>query len=239
MRLAALPGSEAGDRCRQPSSSAVAAAQAVTVPRRPAQAEVGTGAHRERLVGWWRRRPRLLRGARQQRRTTVGVLRPRQWRVVCARGVRLMAYAELHCLSNFTFLRGASHPEELVARAHELGYTALALTDECSFAGIVRAHVAAKECGLKLIVGSEIRLVEGPHVVLLATDRAGYGKLSAIITHGRRSAAKGNYKLALGDLGDGVPGCLVLLLAARRLRVREHRDQRVVRRRIAARTLLV
>ncbi|MDT3707838.1 MAG: error-prone DNA polymerase [Thiobacillus sp.] len=124
-----------------------------------------------------------------------------------------MAYAELHCLSNFTFLRGASHPEELVARAHELGYTALALTDECSFAGIVRAHVAAKECGLKLIVGSEIRLVEGPHVVLLATDRAGYGKLSAIITHGRRSAAKGNYKLALGDLGDGVPGCLVLLLA--------------------------
>src|SRR5690554_3367310 len=66
-----------------------------------------------------------------------------------------MGYAELHALSNFTFLRGASHPEELVERAAELGYDALALTDECSVAGIVRALVAAEERGLKLIVGSE------------------------------------------------------------------------------------
>ncbi|MGC2048738.1 MAG: PHP domain-containing protein, partial [Gallionella sp.] len=71
-------------------------------------------------------------------------------------------YAELHCLSNFTFLCGASHPEELVTCAHELGYAALAITDECSLAGIVRAHMAAKACGLKLIVGSEIRFAEGP-----------------------------------------------------------------------------
>ena len=91
-------------------------------------------------------------------------------------------YAELHCLSNFTFLRGASHPEELVERAHELGYSALAITDECSLAGIVRAHVAAKACGLKLIVGSEIRFADGPRIVLLATDRTGYGNLSALIT---------------------------------------------------------
>ncbi|MGE5320421.1 MAG: PHP domain-containing protein, partial [Hyphomicrobiaceae bacterium] len=97
-----------------------------------------------------------------------------------------MAYAELHCLSNFTFLRGAAHAEELVERAHELGYAALAITDECSLAGIVRAHVAAKECGLKLIVGSEIKFSEGPRVVLLATDRTGYGHLSALITQGRR-----------------------------------------------------
>jgi error-prone DNA polymerase len=122
-------------------------------------------------------------------------------------------YAELHCVSNFTFLRGASHPEELVARAHELNYAALAITDECSLAGIVRAHVAAKECGLKLIVGSEIRLGDGPRVVLLATNRAGYGNLSALITQGRRSATKGRYTLTLDDLGAGVPGCLVLLLA--------------------------
>ena len=60
-------------------------------------------------------------------------------------------YAELHCLSNFSFLRGASHAEELVARAKELGYSALAITDECSFAGIVRAHVAAKQAGIKLL----------------------------------------------------------------------------------------
>ncbi len=124
-----------------------------------------------------------------------------------------MAYAELHCLSNFTFLRGASHPEELVARAHELGYAALAITDECSLAGVVRAHVAAKECGLKLIVGSEIQFSEGPRVVLLATNRAGYGKLSALITQGRRSATKGRYALVLDDLRDGLPGCLALLLA--------------------------
>jgi error-prone DNA polymerase len=123
-----------------------------------------------------------------------------------------MAYAELHCLSNFTFLRGASHPEELMARAHELGYAAIALTDECSLAGIVRAHVAAKECGLKLIVGSEIRFAEGPRVVLLATDRTGYGNLAALITQGRRNAIKGSYSLSLEDIRDGVDGCLALLL---------------------------
>src|SRR5215470_11842915 len=83
-------------------------------------------------------------------------------------------YAELHCLSNFTFLRGASHPEELVARAHELSYAALAITDECSLAGVVRAHVEAKKCKLPLIVGSEFRLDEGLRLVLLATTRASY-----------------------------------------------------------------
>ncbi len=67
-------------------------------------------------------------------------------------------YAELHCLSNFTFLRGASRAAELVERAARLGYAALAITDECSVAGIVRAHVAAKEHGLELIVGAEFRL---------------------------------------------------------------------------------
>src|SRR5215470_12957637 len=97
----------------------------------------------------------------------------------------LPAYAELHCVSNFTFLRGASHPEELVSRAAALGYSALALTDECSFAGAVRAHVAAKDIGLQLIVGSEIQLKDGPKLVLLATDRGGYGHLADLITRGR------------------------------------------------------
>ena len=87
----------------------------------------------------------------------------------------LPAYAELHCLSNFTFLRGASRPEELVESAHALGYAALAVTDECSLAGVVRAHVVAKEIGLPLILGSEIRFDDGPKLVLLATDREGYG----------------------------------------------------------------
>ena len=121
-----------------------------------------------------------------------------------------MSYAELHCISNFTFLRGASHPEELVARAYELGYAALAITDECSLAGIVRAHIEAKKCGLRLIIGSEFRLDDGLRLVLLATNRESYGRLSALITRGRRGAVKGSYRLTRADLGDGVEGCLAL-----------------------------
>src|SRR5213592_140215 len=124
----------------------------------------------------------------------------------------LPAYTELHCLSNFTFLRGASHPEELVKRAAALGYRALALTDECSLAGAVRAHVAAKDVGLPLVIGSEIRLQDGPRLVLLATDREGYGNLSDLITRGRCRAKKGSYSLCWDDLDDGLRGCLVLLV---------------------------
>jgi error-prone DNA polymerase len=126
-----------------------------------------------------------------------------------------MPYAELHCISNFTFLRGASHPEELVARAQELGYAALAITDECSLAGVVRAHVEAREQRFPLIVGSEFRLEDGLRFVLLATDRSSYGNLCALITRGRRNAAKGSYRLSRADLGDGVAGCLALWLPGR------------------------
>jgi len=126
-------------------------------------------------------------------------------------------YAELHCVSNFSFLRGASHAEELVARAAELGYAALAITDECSLAGVVRAHLAAKEAGLKLILGSEFTLVDGMRLVLLAQNRAGYGNLSALITLARRRAEKGAYELSRNDLagwdGAGVPDCLALWIA--------------------------
>ncbi|HEX9584828.1 MAG TPA: PHP domain-containing protein, partial [Gammaproteobacteria bacterium] len=121
-------------------------------------------------------------------------------------------YAELHCLSNFSFLRGASHPEELVLTAAKLGYAAIAITDECSLAGIVRAHLAAKAGGIRLIAGTEVRLVEGPKLVLLATDRAAYGRLSALITRGRRAAAKGSYHLAMRDLENGLEGCFAVLI---------------------------
>ncbi len=127
--------------------------------------------------------------------------------------MKLPDYAELHCLSNFTFLRGASHAEELVARAKELGYSALAITDECSFAGIVRAHVVAKQAGLKLLVGTELLLTGGMKLVLLAQNRAGYGNLCAIITLARRRAAKGCYKIGKNDLARGVPDCLALWIA--------------------------
>ena len=146
-------------------------------------------------------------------------------------------YAELHCCTNFSFLRGASHAEELVARAAELGYAALAITDACSLAGVVRAHVAAKVAGLKLIVGSEITLADGMKLVLLARNRAGYGNLAALITLGRRRAAKADqpagrrtprsggpeqregwgkaphFRLSRNDIDWGVPDCLCLWLA--------------------------
>ncbi|MEE8215157.1 MAG: error-prone DNA polymerase, partial [Acidiferrobacterales bacterium] len=122
------------------------------------------------------------------------------------------AYAELYALSNFTFLRGASHPEELVVRAHNLGYQALALTDECSVAGAVRAHMAAHDHGLHLIIGTELALADGPRVVLLATSREGYGNLSELITRCRCKAAKGQYHITAADLAGGVPQCLALLI---------------------------
>ena len=124
----------------------------------------------------------------------------------------LPAYAELHCVTNFSFLRGASHPEELVERAHDLGYSALAITDECSVAGVVRAHVAAKERKLKLIVGTEVKLADGPKLVLLATDRASYGRMCALVTTGRMRTPKGEYRIEWSDLDDGLEGCLVLLV---------------------------
>ncbi|HET9047325.1 MAG TPA: error-prone DNA polymerase, partial [Casimicrobiaceae bacterium] len=124
----------------------------------------------------------------------------------------LPAYAELHCLSNFTFLRGASHPEELVERAHALGYSALALTDECSLAGIVRAHLAAKSTGLPLVIGSEFTLDDGTKLALYATDRETYGDLTQLITRGRRNAVKGTYSLSRADIAALAPRCLALWL---------------------------
>jgi len=120
-------------------------------------------------------------------------------------------YAELHALSNFTFLRGASHPEELVRTAAKLGYEALAITDECSMSGVVRAHSAAKEFGLrKLIIGSEFRLQSGRKLVALAKNRNGYAALCQLISNARRAAEKGRYALTRTAFEGGLPDCLVL-----------------------------
>src|SRR5208282_8769 len=102
--------------------------------------------------------------------------------------MRSPTYAELHCRTNYSFLEGASHPDELVARAAELGYPALGITDQSSLAGVVRAHVAAKEAGLKLLIGAEITPIDAAPVLLWAMNRAGYGRLARLITLGRRSA---------------------------------------------------
>ena len=127
-------------------------------------------------------------------------------------------YAELRCLSNFSFLRGASRPEELVARAKALDYTALALTDECSLAGIVRAHVAAKEQQLKLLVGSQFR-VDCAHpftLVVIATNLNGYGNLCEFITRLRRTSTKGTYRLELSGIdAHKLADCLVIAVPER------------------------
>ena len=131
-------------------------------------------------------------------------------------------YAELHCVSNFSFLRGASHPEEMVERAHALDYSAIAITDECSLAGVVRAHLQARSAGLPLVVGAEFSLrsllpalPDAPgafRLVLLATDRDGYGNLSELISAARMRAPKGSYRLLDTDLRHGLAGCLALLV---------------------------
>jgi error-prone DNA polymerase len=120
-------------------------------------------------------------------------------------------YAELRAKTNFSFLQGASHPDELVQRAAELGYSALAITDASSLAGVVRAHVAAKEVGLKLLIGAEVSPCDGPTAVLLATDRAAYGRLSRLLTLGRRAAPKGQCLLSVDDLARHAQGLIALV----------------------------
>ena len=127
--------------------------------------------------------------------------------VAAARRQAAVSYVELHCKTNFSFLEGASHPDELVGRAAALDYRALAITDRNSLAGVVRAHAAAKQVGLKLLIGAEITPQDAPTVVLWATDRRAYGRLSRLITTGRRRAPKGECYLSFDDVafhGEGL-----------------------------------
>jgi len=124
-------------------------------------------------------------------------------------------FAELHTKSHYSFLTGASSPEELVFQASALGYSALAITDECSYAGIVKAFQASKECGLKLIIGSEFCIaIEDTFLklVLLAPNRTAYSEVSALITKGRRRSSKGEYSLSISDLRFGLRHCLAIWL---------------------------
>lgn len=158
-------------------------------------------------------------------------------------------FAELHAKSHYSFLTGASSPEELVYQASALGYSALAITDECSYAGIVKAYQASEECGLKLIVGSEFSIDVGEKpfadivkkpfagssekpfadgdqkslkLILLAPSRVAYSEISALITKGRRRSAKGEYSLQLDDLRFGLRHCLAIWLPSSQLYDLEH-----------------
>jgi error-prone DNA polymerase len=129
----------------------------------------------------------------------------------------LPCYAELTCCSNFSFLTGASHPQELVARAAELGYQALAITDECSLAGVVRALEEQRRCherglSIQLIPGSLFRLQDGSRLVLLPQDHTAYSQICTLITRGRRNARKGEYALPDKAFEHGLDRCLAIWL---------------------------
>jgi error-prone DNA polymerase len=154
--------------------------------------------------------PHRYRTLRRRRRSLRGMSRS------------LPAYAELHCLSHFSFQRGASSADELFDRAQALGYRALAITDECTLAGAIRALQASERTGLKLIVGSEFRLDDGLLLVLLCSDRAGYSALSRLITDARRAAPKGQYRVTRADVERCAhPGLLALWIPQARERWHE------------------
>ena len=117
-------------------------------------------------------------------------------------------FSELHCKTNFSFLSGASHADELVTRAIELGYHALAITDENTLAGVVKAFGAARKTDLKLIIGAEVILEDAPPLVLWASDRKAYGRLSRLLTVGRKRAAKGECRLRFDDVAELSDGLL-------------------------------
>jgi len=124
-----------------------------------------------------------------------------------------MSYCELFSLSSYSFLKAASHPDEMVYEADRLGYDAIAITDECSLAGVVKAHVAAKDLDIELIIGSSFNiqyrnLVLG--LVLLAPSRQAYAQISTLISRARRRSDKGNYELTLDDLNTGLKECLAI-----------------------------
>ena len=122
-------------------------------------------------------------------------------------------YAELQVTTNFSFLRGASHGEELVAQAKALGLDAIAVTDRNTLAGVVRAHLAAKEVGLRLIVGARLDLQDGPSLLCLPRDRVAYGRLSRLLSLGQMRAEKGQCTLYLDDVASHAEGQIFIALA--------------------------
>ena len=124
----------------------------------------------------------------------------------------MTCYAELQVTTNFSFLRGGSHPEEIVATAKALGLEAVAITDRNTLAGVVRAHAAARDLAMALIIGARLDLVDAPSLVCLARNRAGYARLCRLLTLGRRRAEKGCCQLHLGDVADAVKDQIFIAL---------------------------
>ena len=165
---------------------------------------------------------------------------PPSHRLANAESTDLPAYAELLAISNYSFLQGGSHPEELVERAQALGYSAITISDECSLAGVVRAHVRAKQRAMPLIIGSQCRMDQDhtqrldhsaslghtDRLLLLAMNRQGYAHLSQAISQARQQAPKGSYRWTRAQWKDGLPGCLAVWIPAVGLNHHEANDQR-------------
>ena len=125
-----------------------------------------------------------------------------------------MSYAELAAITNFSFLRGASHPREMVTAAAALGLEALGVADRNSLAGVVRAHTAARELGVPILIGARLVPRDGPEVIAYPTDRAAYARLSKLLSRGKRRAGKGDCALYMADLVDDAEALDGLLLIA-------------------------
>ena len=126
---------------------------------------------------------------------------------------QMTRYAELDVTTNFSFLRGGSHAEELVATAKALGLAAIAVTDRNTLAGVVRAHLAAREVGgIKFIVGCRLDLDDAPSLLVYPTDRAAYGRLCRLLTLGQRRAEKGKCTLRLDDVAAHADGLIFIAL---------------------------
>ncbi|MEO1359570.1 MAG: PHP domain-containing protein, partial [Pseudomonadota bacterium] len=121
-----------------------------------------------------------------------------------------MSYVELFAISNFTFLTGASHAEELVTRARKLSLGGLAIADTNTFAGIVRGHTAAKELGLRYLVATRLKLVDGTEILAYPRDRKAFGQLSRLLTLGKRRTVKGECDLSLKDVLDYADNCILI-----------------------------
>ena len=128
-----------------------------------------------------------------------------------------MSYAELQVTTNFTFLQGASHPDEMVLAAAALGLSAIAVTDRNSLAGVVRAHAAAKQAGLRLVVGARLDLTDSASLLCFPTDRAAYGGLSRLLSEGKRRATKGRCRIGRADVEAHGEGQILAVLPPDRL----------------------
>src|SRR5215470_10596141 len=133
----------------------------------------------------------------------------------------MSSYVPLWCKSNFSFLEGASHPDELVDEAHRLAIPALALTDRDGVYGVVRAHVKAREAGLKLIVGAQVSVADGSVIVILAQDRNGYANLCRLLTRGRLRSEKGESAVTWDEVCEHAAGLMALWGGDQSLIVRE------------------